>query len=174
MSEILLVFMGALSRLIPHPANFTAIAAVAIYGAVKFQNKNLALLIPTAAMLLSDGIMEILYQTGLTPFQGFHSGMWFVYGAFILISFIGFRIRSSFNLKNLALGTLVASLVFFAVTNFGVWLSGWYGYTLQGLAECFIAAIPFYRNQLLGDLFFTTVFFGADYALRSKSITAKA
>ncbi len=174
MTEIILVFIGTLSRLVPHPANFTAIAAVALYGAVKMKDKKQAILIPIAAMLLSDAIFEILYRIGASPFPGFHSGMWYVYGAFILISLVGFWIRSSFSVQRLALGTLVASLVFFVVTNFGVWLSGWYGYTVEGLSACYIAAIPFYRNQVLGDVFFTAVLFGADYFVKTKVLAQKA
>ncbi len=173
MTEIILVFIGALSRLIPHPANFTAIAAVALFGAVKMKDKKQAILIPIAAMLLSDAVFEILYRTGASPFPGFHSGMWYVYGAFLVISLVGFWVRSSFSVPRLALGTLVASLLFFVVTNFGVWLSGWYGYTIEGLSACYIAAIPFYRNQVLGDVLFTALLFGADYFVKTKVLAQK-
>lgn len=174
MTEIILVFVGALSRLIPHPANFTAIAAVALFGAVKMKDKKQALLIPIGAMLLSDTIFEVMYRAGVSPFPGFHSGMWYVYGAFMLISLIGFWVRRSFSIPRLALGTLVGSLVFFVVTNFGVWLSGWYGYTVEGLSACYIAAIPFYRNQVLGDVFFTAVLFSVDYFVKTKVLAQKA
>jgi hypothetical protein len=174
MTEIILVFIGALSRLVPHPANFTAITAVALFGAVKMKDKKQAILIPLGAMLLSDAVFEVLYRTGVNPFPGFHSGMWYVYGAFLLISLVGFWIRRSFSIPRLALGTLVTSLVFFIVTNFGVWLSGWYGYTLEGLSACYIAAIPFYRNQVLGDVFFTALLFGADYFVKAKVLAQKA
>ncbi len=174
MTEIILVFIGALSRLVPHPANFTAIAAVALFGAVKMKDKKQAILIPLGAMLLSDAVFEVLYRTGVNPFPGFHSGMWYVYGAFLLIGLVGFWIRRSFSIPRLALGTLVASLLFFIVTNFGVWLSGWYGYTLEGLSACYIAAVPFYRNQVLGDVFFTAFLFGADYLVKTKVLAQKA
>lgn len=173
MTEIILVFIGALSRLVPHPANFTAIAAVALFGAVKMKDKKQAILIPIAAMLFSDTIFEIIYRLGASPFPGFHSGMWYVYGAFTLISLVGFWVRSSFSILRLALGTLVASLLFFMVTNFGVWLSGWYGYTAEGLSACYIAAIPFYRNQVLGDVLFTALLFGVDYFVKTKVLSQK-
>lgn len=174
MTEIILVFIGALSRLIPHPANFTAIAAVALFGAVKMKDKKQAILIPIAAMLLSDAVFEIMYRIGVSNFPGFHSGMWYVYGAFLLVSLVGLWIRNSFSIQRLALGTLVASLLFFVVTNFGVWLSGWYGYTAEGLSACYIAAIPFYRNQVLGDVFFTAFLFGVDYIVKTKILAQKA
>ncbi len=174
MTEIILVFIGALSRLIPHPANFTAITAVALFGAVKMKDKKQAILIPIAAMLLSDAMFEVMYRTGVSTFPGFHSGMWYVYGAFLLVSLVGLWIRNSFSVPRLALGTLVASLVFFVVTNFGVWLSGWYGYTAEGLTACYIAAIPFYRNQVLGDVFFTAFLFGVDYFVKTKILAQRA
>lgn len=174
MTEIILVFIGALSRLVPHPANFTAIAAVALFGAVKMKDKKQAILIPIAAMLLSDTVFELMYRVGVSAFPGFHSGMWYVYGAFLLVSLVGFWIRSSFSIPRLALGTLVGSLLFFVVTNFGVWLSGWYGYTAEGLSACYIAAIPFYRNQVLGDMFFTACLFGVDYFVKTKVLSQKA
>lgn len=174
MTEITLVFIGALSRLIPHPPNFAAVAAVALYGAVKMKDKKQAILIPIAAMLVSDAIFEALYRAGVNPFPGFHGGMWYVYGAFVLTSLVGFWIRSSFSVWRLALGTLVASLVFFVVTNFGVWLSGWYGYSMEGFVSCYVAAIPFYRNQLLGDIFFTALLFGADHVVKTKVLPQSA
>jgi hypothetical protein len=173
MTELILVFIGALSRLIPHPANFTAVAAVALFGAVKMKDKKQAVLIPIGAMLLSDTILEILFQTGVSPFAGFHGGMWYVYGAFVMISIVGFWVREKFDVKRLALGTLSASLIFFLVTNFGVWLSGWYGYSFEGLSACYIAAIPFYRNQALGDVFFTAALFGLDHVLKANALQGK-
>lgn len=164
--ESILVFLGALSRVLPHPANFTAISAVALYGANKIADKKRAFLIPLAAMLLSDGVLELMYRTGLSPIPGLHSGMWYVYGAFAVVSAIGFWIRARFSYARLAMGTVLSSVSFFLITNFGVWLSGWYGYTAEGLAACYIAALPFFRNQALGDVLFVALFFGVDYLLR--------
>jgi hypothetical protein len=155
--ESILVFLGALSRLIPHPPNFTAISAV-------------ALLVPLLAMLLSDAIMEGMYRMGIWAFPGFHSGMWYVYGAFAVVAMIGFWIRSQFSYGRLAIGTLCASVSFFMITNFGVWLSGWYGYTVEGLVACYVAAIPFFRNQAIGDVLFVALFFGGDYVLRQVAL----
>lgn len=153
MPELILILIAAASRLIPHDPNFTAVSAVAIYGAVKIKDKRLALLIPLAAMFLTDLVI------------GLHGGMWYVYTAFLVVSAIGFWIRSRLGFGRLVLGTLAASLSFFVITNFGVWLGGWYGSTAEGLAACYIAAIPFFRNQVSGDLFFTTLIFGADFLI---------
>jgi uncharacterized membrane protein len=150
MSQIILIFIGAFSRLMPHLPNFTAIAAIALFGATRMQNKKLALITPLAAMLASDVLI------------GFHSGMWFVYGAFALTSLVGFWVRSSFSYGKLAAGVALSSVLFFLITNFGVWLSGSYGLTADGLATCFAAAIPFFRNQVMGDVFFTVALFGLD------------
>lgn len=164
--ESILVFLGALSRIIPHPPNFTAISAVALYGTNKIADKKRAMVIPFLAMLLSDAIFELLYRLELSAFPGFHSGMWYVYGAFAVVAMIGFWIRAQFSYARLAVGTLLSSISFFVITNFGVWLSGWYGYTMEGLAACYVAAIPFFRNQAIGDALFVALFFGVDYAVR--------
>ncbi len=167
MIEILLVFLGALSRLVPHLPNFTAVSAVALYGATKLDDRKRAMWIPVLAMLVSDSVMEVMYRAGLSPIQGFHGGMGYVYAAFIVVSCIGMWIRSAFSYGRLALGTLSASLSFFVITNFGVWLGGWYGYTVEGLTACYIAAIPFFRNQLAGDIFFVALLFGTDAVIRA-------
>ncbi|MFN3386715.1 MAG: DUF6580 family putative transport protein, partial [Candidatus Thermochlorobacter sp.] len=70
--EFILVFLGALSRIIPHPPNFTAISAVALYGTNKIADKKHAIVIPLLAMLLSDGIFELFYRAELLAFPGFH------------------------------------------------------------------------------------------------------
>jgi hypothetical protein len=96
--------------------------------------------------------------------------MWYVYGAFAVVAMIGFWIRSQFSYGRLAIGTLCASVSFFVITNFGVWLSGWYGYTVEGLVACYVAAIPFFRNQVIGDVLFVALFFGGDYVLRQVAL----
>lgn len=172
--EFILVFLGALSRIIPHPPNFTAISAVALYGTNKIADKKRAMIIPLLAMLLSDGIFELFYRTGFLAFPGFHSGMWYVYGAFAVVAMIGFWVRAQFSYGRLAVGTLLSSVSFFVITNFGVWLSGWYGYTMEGLVACYVAAIPFFRNQAVGDALFVALFFGVDYFVRKVLLNKQA
>jgi len=155
-----LILAAALSRLLPHPANFTPIAAMALAGGVYF-NKRIALVVPLAALVISD------------LFIGFHNTILFVYGSFILIGFIGLWLRSHKKPLPIFGAALLSSTLFFIVTNFGVWLTGggwFYPKTWQGLIECYMLAIPFFRNTIAGDLVYTGVLFGlfelAQYALR--------
>lgn len=138
-----LVLVAFITRFIPHPPNFTAINAIALFAACTLRNHNLSLFIVFSAMFLSDLIL------------GLHSQMFFVYASLGLTTLLG---RTNLPL----LGKLPASsLLFFVVVNFGVWLGdGLYPQTAAGLALCYVAAIPFYVNQLLGDLFFSFALFG--------------
>lgn len=144
-----IVLMAAAARLLPHPPNFTPIAALALFGGAHFQHRIAAFGVPLAAMLLSDLVI------------GFHGGMPFVYAAILLISAMGLVIRSRLKLAWIGGAALSASLLFFVVTNFGVWLSGGlYPFTGAGLVTAFVAAIPFFANTLAGDLMFTALLFG--------------
>lgn len=136
---VAIIVVAAITRLIPHPPNFTSVTAIALFGGFYFSNKLLAYIIPLLIMIISD------------LFLGFSSITIFVYLAFVLVSFIGTRTkRVSF------FSVLLCSLSFFLITNFGVWLLG-YPKTWTGLAECYTLALPFFRNSLLGDLFYSAV-----------------
>ncbi len=147
---LVMVLAAALSRLLPHPANVTPVTAIALFGAMYLDRKS-AFLVPIAAMLLSDAIL------------GFHSGMLWVYGSFAAIVCIGFWLRDHRGLGQTLGATLAGSVLFYAVTNFGAWLVSpmMYPRTAAGLAECYVAAIPFFRNTLLGDLGYVAMLFGA-------------
>ncbi|MFN3871703.1 MAG: DUF6580 family putative transport protein [Ignavibacterium sp.] len=145
----LMVFAAAFVRLIPHPPNFAPIAAMALFGGAYFNKKSFAFAVPLAAMFLTDLII------------GFHSGMWIVYLSFALIVVIGMLMLKKVSVKNVVLASVTASISFFIITNFGVWASGtMYPKNIAGLIECYVAAIPFIQNTLLGDLFFSGVMFG--------------
>jgi len=148
---LLLVFFAVLSRLIPHPVNFTPIGALGLFAGAYIIDKRVWLL-PVCALLLSDF------------FMGFYEPivMLFVYLGFALSTFIGriliFKERTFLRLGGAA---LFSATLFFILSNFGTWLSGvLYPMSLAGLTECFIMAIPFYPNTLLGDLFYVLVLFG--------------
>ena len=132
-----MLIFAVISRLIPHPPNFTPVGGIAIFAATKFYNKNFAILIPLIILFLSD------------IFLGLSLINLFVYLSFILIS--KFVITSKIQIIK---KIFIASIIFFFVTNFGVWLIG-YPKTLEGFINCFILAIPFYFYTLLGDLFYT-------------------
>lgn len=156
-----IIFIAALSRLLPHPPNVTAIAAIALAGGV-YLEKKYAFLIPLVALVVSD------------LFLGFHATVPFVYGSFLLTVLIGLWLRSHKKALFIAAGSVVSSVLFFIVTNFGVWLTGggwYYPKNVSGLIECYTFALPFFRNSLIGDLIFTAVIFGlfefAEIALRA-------
>ena len=157
----LVVFFAALTRLLPHPANFTAVGAIALFGGTYFNNKRTAFLIPMAAMLLSDMFIEIFYLAGIWNIKGFHDTLIYVYAAFALTVSVGFWVKQNVSFFRVIAGGLIATTLFFLITNFAVWLSGYYGFTKEGLITCYIAAIPFHRNTLIGDFVYIAILFGS-------------
>ncbi len=152
---VLLIALAAFSRLIPHPMNFAPITAIALFGGVYFNGK-ISPILPLAALLISD------------LFLGLYDGIAWVYGSFLLVVAIGLVIRRYKSVPVVFGATIVSSLLFFLITNFGVWQAGlFYTKDFSGLVECYAAAIPFYRNSVMGDLFYVSVMFGV-YELVTK------
>jgi len=145
---VIVLFLGVFSRLLPHPPNFTPIAAIALFGGVYF-DKRYALILPLAAMFLSD------------IYLGFHDLMPWVYSSFLLSGLIGLWLKHHRRPSFILGGALASSAVFFLVTNFGVWAlpQPAYPHTLAGLAECYVVAIPFLRTEVLGTLAYTGILF---------------
>jgi hypothetical protein len=157
-----LLVLAALSRLLPHPPNFAPITAMAVFGAVRFGGLGSAILVPLLAMLLSDVGKEIIYRNGFSPERGFYPLMWVIYGTFALTALLSRLARGTRSPAVIAATTLAGSCLFFVLTNFAIWAAGsYYPRTAEGLAECYVAAIPFFRNTLLGDATYATVLFGA-------------
>lgn len=151
------VFVAAILRLIPHLPNFAPITAMALFGGA-YLGRRYALGLPFLAMVLSD------------LFIGFDSiaSRVAVYGSFLLIGLIGLWLRKHRSFQNIVLATLVSSVLFFVITNFGVWAFGvMYPKTPEGLLACFTAAIPFFRNTMVGDMFYSAVFFGGYELVRN-------
>ncbi|MFN4234599.1 MAG: DUF6580 family putative transport protein [Bacteroidia bacterium] len=144
-SALLIAIVG---RLIPHAPNFTPVAAMALFGGATLNNKRLAYILPIIAMFLSDLII------------GFHNTMWAVYLAFIATVYIGTKINNNIKPLSVITASIASSSLFFIVTNFAVWLgSTFYPQNIYGLIECYIAAIPFFNNGLVGDLFYSGILF---------------
>ena len=146
---ISLILILALARLIPHPPNFTPIITVAIMRGYFFKNINLSFLVLIVAMLVSD------------LFIGFYENVIFVYASLLLITFIFYKISNKISFKNLFIYGFAGSLIFFIVSNFGVWALGSpgvydiaYEKNLNGLMQCYILAIPFFGNTFLSTLIF--------------------
>lgn len=145
-----LILFGVVCRLIPHLWNFTPLAAIALFAGV-YLGKRYALIIPIITMLIGD------------LFIGFYGIklMLAVYLSFLIIGLLGYFIRKYKSAETIAASSIVASVLFFIITNWAVWqFSPWYAKTFQGLIQCYTMALPFFRNTLLGDLFYTAVLFG--------------
>ncbi|MGB0404120.1 MAG: DUF6580 family putative transport protein, partial [Salibacteraceae bacterium] len=136
---ISLVVVAGLSRLLPHPPNFTAIGAMALFGGAIINSKVLKYLLPLGALLISDLVLNnTIYSSG--EFSLYYPGMIWVYGAFIVIAFVGSKLNNT-NVKSILGGSIGSALLFFVVTNFGYWASGvTYPLTLEGFTACYIAA----------------------------------
>ena len=163
---ISLILILALARLIPHPPNFTPIIAVAIMSGYFFRNIYLSFTVLLVSMLLAD------------IFIGFYGNMLFVYLSLFLIAFVFFKISEKINLKNLFIYGFVGSLIFFIISNFGVWALGSpevrdiaYAKNLNCLVVCYILAIPFFGNTFLSTLIFAypAIFIYKSLTVRSSS-----
>tara|TARA_Y100000590_G_scaffold281495_1_gene316653 strand:+ start:59 stop:592 length:534 start_codon:yes stop_codon:yes gene_type:complete len=150
---VFIIFLAAVSRLLPHPPNFTPIMAIGFLGGLFLKNYRFVYAIPLLAMLSSDIVLEIFYG------YGFHVMMPFVYGGIIMCTFMGSRLNMYSKVPKVIGYTLTSSFIFFLVSNFGVWLYG-YPKTVTGFISCYTLALPFYKNALAGDLFYTVAIFG--------------
>jgi hypothetical protein len=160
-----IILLGAVSRFIPHPFNFTPIGAMALFGGASINRKQFAFIIPVAALLISNCLFE-LQSAG----SGFNAQLIWVYGSMLLITGMGLLLRNRDHKQSLLLASLTGSVLFFLITNFGVWFAGFYGAGFSGLMNCYVAGVPFFGGTLVGDLFYNAVFFGA-FALYERRIT---
>lgn len=164
-----MILAAAASRLLPHPPNFTPIGAMALFGGACLSDRRLAFLLPLAAMWLSDLALGALHGS---PSFGLHRLTPVVYGSFALIVCLGFRLRNRRSPLPIAGATLAGSVLFFVLTNFGVWaLGSGYPKSWAGLLACYVAAIPFFHNTLLGDAVYAAALFGG-LALAEKRLPA--
>lgn len=158
-----LLVLGSLSRLVPHAPNFTAVTAMALFAGA-YLRPQVAIWLPALVLFITDLSL------------GFHSTMVFVYAAMMLVGVLSTTVLKPNTAAIRVLGTTMAgSLLFFVITNLGVFLvDGMYPKTILGFAECYAMAIPFLKNQMAGDLFFSGILFGAYkfYQARTKLLSA--
>lgn len=154
----LLIAIGVAGRLLPHLPNATPIGGLTIWGSTRLKRVQ-ALTVVLGSMILSD-----LYL-------GWHTTVFYVYGSLILIALLGSMIKK-ITIPTVAGFTILGSVVFFLITNFGVWQAGtMYPHTFSGLLSCYVAALPFFRASLTSDIVYTAIFFTLEF-LTSKA-TAK-
>ena len=146
---LFIYFIGliALSRIIPHPPNFTPVLAMAVFMPYLTRDLYSAMLVPLSAMFVSD-----LYL-------GFHSSMFWVYGSILLSTTLSqYTMSIKKTYVHLGSNALLSSTIFFIVTNFAVWTSStMYPLTIDGLLLCYTMAIPFFGNTLAGTLFYVSL-----------------
>jgi hypothetical protein len=149
---ISVILFAVLSRFLPHPPNFTPIAAIALLSSKGFDNRWVAFLIPLLSLFISD------------LFLGLHDTIPFVYASFALIALLGHSVR-----KIKPTTVLMSSTLFFIVSNFGVWFLN-YPLTLEGIIQCYTLALPFFVNTILGDLVYGALLIYPFYVLKKKNI----
>ncbi len=164
----ILILMAIFSRLIPHPSNFTAIGAIAIFAGFLVPNRFLSFLIPITAMFISDLIINNLVYFS-DNFVWFSSGIIWIYLGIMAHTLSALFFRKP-NVFGIAGASLSGAILFFLLSNFGVWIgSGIYEKSTSGLMICYTAALPFFGNVLAGNLFFSAVLFGVYFILERKS-----
>ena len=163
---VLFIIVAILSRLFPHMPNFAPVTAIALFSGAYF-SRRVALILPILIMVISDYLLLYIspYGTNFSQIHPLtsllHSTTLFVWGSFLISSLIGIWIGKKKTFSRVGIAAFLASLQFFIITNFGVWVtSGMYTLDLSGLIQCFIMALPFYRGTFLGDIFYTGMFFG--------------
>ena len=142
-----LILAGILIRFAPHAPNFTPVAAIALFSGA-YLNKKYALLVPLALMIISDLVI------------GLHNVVLFTWGGFILVTLLGSAMQKK-SVGRITGFSLISAVLFYLVTNFGVWLTGWYSRDLKGLIDCYVMGLPFLRNFTVATLCYAAVFFGS-------------
>ncbi|MCB1516395.1 MAG: hypothetical protein KDJ19_02080 [Hyphomicrobiaceae bacterium] len=145
---ILLVLIGAFSRLMHLPPNIAAVTGVTIFAGFAITNKWIALLVPILSMMLADFVLG-WYNEVLYTYAGMAAGVflarWFLH-PLTPVRLIGV--------------TFASSVAFFLLSNFGVFMSGYYGFTFDGFVTCYVMALPFWQNSLIADFTSTALVFG--------------
>jgi hypothetical protein len=145
---VALVVFGVAMRILPHPANLAPVGAIALFGGAVLP-KRLSWWLPLAVMLLSD------------VYLGFYHGIAFTWAAFLLVGVYGMSLRKRSNWFRVPFGAMGSAVIFFVVSNFGVWAQGQlYAHTWDGLVQCYTMALPFFRNTFFGDFVYAWLLFG--------------
>lgn len=172
----IIILLAAFTRIMPHPPNFSPMAAIGLFGAAHFAKKWQAFFIPLLGIWLSDLVINnFIYASSDVNIVWFYNGFYWQYISYVLIIFTGlFIFNKGVSLSKTFGGIVGSSGIFFLVSNFGVWAgSGMYSKNIAGLISCYIAGIPFMNNTIISDFLFTTVLFGSYYLLQSEYSSLK-
>ncbi len=145
-----LILFAALTRLLPHPYNFTAVGAMALFSGVTFRNRKWSYLLPFTVLFLTDLVL------------GLHFSMLPVYACIAFTVWLGTRVKGQPSAINIGILSITSSSIFFLITNLPFWYAdlSLYPLTLEGTLTSYTMAIPFFKNQLLGDLIYNALIFG--------------
>lgn len=166
-----MIVLAALSRLLPHPPNFSPIEAIALFGGTYFAQRSWAVIVPLLAMLLSDIALGVV-QGGIYAQHFLSAPFIAVYVCIALSVVLGFGLRSRVNSLRVVGYSLAGSVLFFLVTNAAVWATAadiaQTPACYRGLAPCYIAGLPFFQWTVLGTLFYSALLFGGFALLRMR------
>lgn len=157
------IVAAAATRFLPHPPNFTAVGAMALFAGACLPNRWLSLVVPAIAMFVTDAII------------GFHPTLWAVYSSFALITMLGWIVRKNQNVLTIGAASVIAVVLFFVITNGAMWVNDlftpeslrFYPATISGLGMAIVAGIPFAANTLLSQLLYSAILFGAFHAAKA-------
>ncbi len=157
MLAIVLLIIGMIARFVVHIPNFTPVIALALFSGTYLKSRY-SVILPVLFMVVTDSVI------------GFHDTILFTWGGVALIALMGHWLKRHKTASNTVMLSMSSAILFFIVTNFGTWLiSGLYPMTLDGLKECFILAVPFFRATLISTLVYSAVLFGT-YELAAKNL----
>ena len=161
MLALIIISLGILSRLVVHTPNFTPVLSMAFLGGVYLIGRQ-AVFVPLALMAVSDLII------------GFYPGVFVTWGSILLISILGLALKEKKSFGAVFAGSLASAIIFFVITNFSAWVA-LYPHTMQGLRECYILAVPFFRSTLVSSVAYSVVFYAAyEWILKRSQGTALA
>jgi len=163
-----LILVAALTRVLPHPPNFSPVEAVALFGGAYFASRRWALAVPLAAMFLSDLVLARMHGGLYASWFG-SGGIALVYLCVAVSVLLGYGLRGKVSGARVLGYSLLGSVLFFVVTNLGVWLfEPMYPKTAAGLVAVYVAGVPFFQWTVLGTLFYAAVLFGGFALLRNR------
>jgi len=168
-----LIIMAAAARIVNHELhlyNLAPVAAIGLFGGAALKDRRLALVMPLLAMFIGDLYIE-LFPSNATM-RGFYGvEQLFVYGSMLLVTVLGLQIKQVSAPKVLGY-SLAGSLIFFALSNFGSYITGMYGYGWNAFTTTYVMALPFFRNTVVSDLAGNVVLFGG-FALLQQAFSSK-
>tara|TARA_B100001146_G_C15976920_1_gene346626 strand:- start:100 stop:636 length:537 start_codon:yes stop_codon:yes gene_type:complete len=153
-ASIFLIILVLFSRIIPHAPNFTPLISIVLVSSLLFKGKRYFAL-PLIGLFLSDILLESFYFNGYI----FSSIFFWTYASLAFVFIFSFKFNNGLNIKNVLFHSFSGPLIFFIVSNFGVWIMGGYSYTIMGFITCYTAAIPFFKNTLSSTLIYSAILF---------------